>query len=631
MSEPVKPKPAASYLDIVRETTPESYHQRVLDPEVPEAAALFRALAKIHAFASRRVYEQAQAQFFRTHSTAIANPASSWRYAQGLVRVRRAADLGSARYVDAGVMVLEGPGGRSWQNAASIYWRPNDAEQEKEILFVATSPGLVGNLDHLADTAGLITKEREGQPLALVNDEPDLSVVFHADLSEGRTGVLATVIPPSSPTTYSRLRDNGQPDQFSATNRGIYIRIDDAVNTENVGRVLRVVRVLFPGVELPVGSGLYPHEIEVDDLPLLISVQAALQDDGGAFTDYTAEADDDFTDDVVPLPGTISVDDAFYIGGKAPFLGIAIALTTATKTAYTLVWEYWDGGAWVSYPGLIDATQSFHVAGNELRVEAPGLPALWLTTTVNGLDAYWLRARVATLVGGDVSTAFATKIKLLQPNRLTVESGIQWSMLDWKDLRFDITRIEAFKGGRDNTLGLLGEERGMTQGAGEDDERFRERIANLADVVTPNAILRAVNRALAPYSLNGLAQDVQNGMTGLFYDAKDAYDFYQPGAMFPIDQFKLLYTDALAYGGFQVILPYLSDGEFGCAFDEGPVVYLEPLQKFLGPAYDACYCDGAPVSADAVYSALYRTISEIKLCFVNWIMLRMLTMNVAAC
>jgi len=630
VSEPVKPKPASSYLDIVRETTPESYHQRVLDPEVPEAAALFRALAKIHGFTARRVYEQAQAQFFRTHSTADADPASGWRYASGLVRVRRAADLGSERYVDAGAMILEGPGGRSWQNAASAYWRPNDAAPEKGILFVATSPGLVGNLDHLADDAGLITKEREGQPLAVVNDQPDLSVVFHADLSEGRTGVLATVIPPSSPTTYSRLRDNGQPDQFSATNRGIYVRIDDAVSPENIGRVLRVVRVLFPGVELPVGSNLYPHEIEIDDLPLLVAVKSALQDGGGVFTDYTAEADDDVADDVVPLPATITVNDAFYVGGLAPFLGIAIALTTATATEYTVAWEYWDGIAWQTYPGLVDTTQSFHVAG-ELRVEAPVAPATWTAVAVNGVVAYWLRARVTALVGADVSTALAAKIKLLQPNRLTVEDGIQWSMLDWKDLRFDITRIEAFAGGRDNTLGLLGEERGMRQGAKEDDERFRERIANLADVVTPAAILRAVNRALAPYSLNGLAQDVQNGMTGLFCDAQDAFDFYQPGAAFPIDQFKLLYTDALAYGGFQVLLPYLSDGEFGCAYDNGPVIYLEPLQKFLGPAFDACYCDGAPVLAESVYDALYTTISEIKLAFVNWIMLRMLTMNVAAC
>lgn len=630
MSEPVKPKPASSYLDIVRETTPESYHQRVLDPAVPEAAALYRALAGIHGFTARRVYEQAQAQFFRTHSTADAPPASSWRYAQGLVSVRRAADLGDARFVDAGVMVLEGPGGRSWQNAASIYWRPNDSEPEKSVLFVATSPGLVGNIDHLGDGAGLITKEREGQPLELVNNEPDLSVVFHADLSEGRTGVLATVLPPSSPDTYSRLRDNGRADQFSATNRGIYIRIDDAANAENVGRLLRVVRVVFPGIELPIGSGLYPHEIEVDDLPLLTAVAAAYQDDGGAFTDYTAEADDDTPDDVVPVPAAVSIDDAFYVGSKLPFLGLAVAVTTATATEYTLVWEYWDGALWQTYPGMVDNSQSFHVAG-EVRIEAPALPGFWAVTTVNGLDAYWIRGRVFTLVGGDVSTALLAKVKTLQPNRLTVESSIQWSMLDWKDLRFDLTEIEAFSGGRDNTLGLLGEERGMTQGVGEDDEKFRERIANLADVVTPAAILRAVNRALAPYTLNGLAQDVQNGMTGLFCDAQDAFDFYQPGALFPTDPFKLLYTDALAYGGFQVILPYLSDGEFGCAFDEGPVIYLEPKQVFLGPAFDACYCDGGPALAADTYSALYQTISEIKLCFINWIMLRMLTMNVPAC
>lgn len=171
----------------------------------------------------------------------------------------------------------------------------------------------------------------------------------------------------------------------------------------------------------------------------------------------------------------------------------------------------------------------------------------------------------------------------------------------------------------------------MLQQRGESDDVFRDKIANLADVVTPMAILRAVRRALAPYGFVGLAQDVQNGMTGLFVDGVDAADFYEPGDIHPLDPCKLLYTDALSYGGFEVVVPYLSDGEFGCACDDGPIVYLEGPQVFLGPAADCCFLDGFPVTAKAVYDGLWRNVNEIKLFPVDWILIRSLTMNSPAC
>lgn len=629
MTEPVKPKTAAQYLDIVRQTTPETYHQPLLNPAVPEAAAMFRALARSHAFVARRVYETAQAQYFRTHSTAGADPASSWRNATGKVRVKRTIDLGEPRYVDAGAMVLVGPGGRSWRNFGSVYWRTNDPAPEKEILFISSEPGLVGNLDHLADDAGLITVEREGQPLALVNNEPDLSVVNHADLSEGRTGIEASIIAPANYKSYSVIRDNGKPDQFSATNRGIYIRIDDATDPANKGRILLVKSVTAPGVETPPGSGLYPHEIEVDDLPLLVSPLAVYLDDGGVFTDYTAAADEDTPDDVPLFPAVPVVNDAIYFALADPFLGVAIAVTTASDGDHTIAWEYYNGITWVPYPGIVDDTQGFHQRG-ELRVEAPDFPGFWSTVAVNGLVSFWLRARVAAVAVVGVQP-LAAKVRILKPDRLVVEDGIQWSMLDWKDLRFTLTRIEAFSGGRDDTLGMLGEERGTSKQTGESDDDYRERIANLADVVTPNAINRAINRILNPYLFRGIAQDAQNGMTGLFLDAFDAVDFYSPGDIFPTDPCKLLYTDAMAYGGFEVLVPYLTDGEWGCACDDGPIIYLEPEQVFLGPAADCCFLDGGPVSADATYSALWQTINDIKLFGVDFIMIRTLAQNLTVC
>lgn len=629
MAEPVKPKNASQYLKILEETTPGYYHRPLLANA--EANAIYRAMARTQAKLAARGYEIAQAQYFRTHSTVEpgVEPASSWREAAAQVRVRRTFDLGSPLYINAGAMLLAGPSGRTYWNHASIYWRPLDPEPVKSVRFTCTVPGVVGNIDHLGDDQGLITLERSTDDLAALNNEVDLDIINHADLSEGRTGAEASILPPDTYATGSVIQDSGKPDQFSANHRDIYVRIDDAANPENIGRMLRIVNVRFPGVEDPPNSGLFPHQVEVDDLPVLVKVFAKL-DDGGTFTDYTAEADDDTPDDVQLLPALQTVGDAFYFGAPDAFLGVAIAMTTAATGEYQVAWEYWDGLAWTPYPALQDQTQGFHLLG-ELRVEAPAFPFIWAVTTVDGVAGYWLRARITGVTLSGVAPLGA-KIRALKPDRLTLESGsVQWSALDWKDLGIELVEVGAFAGGRDDTLGLLGEERDVERQKDEDDEAYRERIANLADVVSPNAIRRIVSRALEPYGLAGIAQDSQNGMTGLFCDV-DACDYYQPGDIFPTDPCKLLYTDPLAYGGFEVIVPYLADGEYGMACDDGPVAYLEPIQVFLGPAADCCFADSdVPIKAQQVYAALYASLLEARAFPATFILWRSDTQNSPAC
>lgn len=626
MSEPVKPKNAGQYLEILRSTTPDWYHQPLFANL--EANAMYRAMARTQAGLASRGYQVAQAQFLRTHSTAGAPPASSWAEASAPVILRRSYDLGAARYITAGAMILTGPSGRTYWNYESIYWPPGDTE-ERTATFVCTVPGVVGNLAHLADDGGLITRESTSDDQSVINDEVDLDIISLADLSEGRTGVDASIVTGESYASGSLLRDSGKPDQFSATNRDIYVRIDDAANPENIGRTLRILSVRFPGVEHPPNSGLYPHELEVDDLPLFVPVYAK-QDDGGVFTDYTAAAADDTADDVELLPDPQTVGDAFYLGADDAFLGVAIALTTPASGEYQLAWEYWDGVAWLPYPGIQDQTQGFILPG-DLRIEAPTLPFVWTQSTIDGVTAYWLRARVVS-VGASGTAPRASKIVALKPDRLTPETGtIQWSVLDWKDLGIKLVQVSAFSGGRDNTLGMIGEERGVERQKNEDDEAYRARLGNLDDVVSPNAIKRIVSRALAPYGLGAIVQDAANGMTGLFCDI-DALDYYGPGDIHPIDKHKLLYTNAMAYGGFEVIVPYLSDGEYGMACDEGPVLYLEPLQTFLGPACDCGFLDGStPIKADQVYAALYAQILDARAYPTTFIMFRDVTQNIPAC
>lgn len=117
-----------------------------------------------------------------------------------------------------------------------------------------------------------------------------------------------------------------------------------------------------------------------------------------------------------PTPATNN--DALYIGCTIgiPFPGIKITLsaplTVSTGTASTaLAWEYWNGGAWVTLPimstlsGTPYTNYGMQTFAYSTTIINPGdksyqyrfgyIPS-WATTTVNGVLAYWVRARLIT-------------------------------------------------------------------------------------------------------------------------------------------------------------------------------------------------------------------------------------------
>ena len=631
MTEPEKPLDAAGYLRILQNVTPPDYYEPLLSPSNPGADRIYQMQARTQGKVADHVYRAIEARFFRTHSTSDGDPASTWKYARGKVKVRRTTGLHDPRLIDApaggsqGAMILRGPSGRLYTNEESAYWSANDPAPEKEITFRCMVPGTVGNLDFYADNGGLITIEAA----AGVNIDPDPAIIDHENLSDQRSGQNGTILAPLAYTRPSTLVDNGRPDQFTATHKDLYVEILGATHPENIGRFLRIRDVMIATTQNPPGSGLYPHRVYVDDLPVLEPLLAAKLNDGGVFTDYTAQANSNASNDVPLTPPIPVVNDAFYFGFHAPIMGVALAITTAAIGKWTVVWEIWNGGVWIAWPGILDASQDFHVAG-ELRVQAPALPAFWAVTTVDGVAGYWLRARVNSVTTTDVQP-LAARVRVLRPVRLTPEAGsVSWAVRDWRELGFRITRVEAFSGGRDNELGVLSDERGVSPKDGESDESLRQRVQALADVVSPAAIRRAVNRQLAPYNLIGKAWDVQNGLTGLFADI-DFTDYYSPGDIFPIDKQKLIDTDGISYGWFLVFVPILADGEFGGFADQGPVIWLDQEQTFLASAADLCFADGYPASANGVYQAIWEQVNAIRAFGVGFTIIRSADMDVPPC
>lgn len=129
-------------------------------------------------------------------------------------------------------------------------------------------------------------------------------------------------------------------------------------------------------------------------------INAAIQDDGGVFTDFTLAArtknisgGTGTANDVDLLPSSPAVNDAFYFGGLNEFEEIDIDVDTAGST-YVIAWEYWNGSSWGSL-SVTDNTNSFQTAGwNIVTFTAP---SNWSTTTVNGQGPFfYVRARVTT-------------------------------------------------------------------------------------------------------------------------------------------------------------------------------------------------------------------------------------------
>lgn len=122
-----------------------------------------------------------------------------------------------------------------------------------------------------------------------------------------------------------------------------------------------------------------------------------------------------------------------------------------------------------------------------------------------------------------VAEAFADQIAVSY--EFTPETfAASWQILDWvDDWGLTATNTTRPSGGRAAMLDALGRERNIFRSTNEGDEAFRDRVANLADVVTPNAIKRLLNKILGalPWCFREAGQI---GYPGFFLD-HDALDY----------------------------------------------------------------------------------------------------------
>lgn len=607
------------FIDIVRRTTPASYHELLIDPTNPESA-FYRQFARVFATLAEQADAAAQRAFFLPNTLQREPPATSALRSRFEAIVRRTADLDQPRFVQAGSMVIQGPRERLYTNTVDVEWIEFDTEPAKTVPFESTVLGDAGNLPWLADENGNITRPPEGTEVW--TEKIDLR-----ELAFGRTGQQAQIFPGSIDTP-SVLQDNGRAPVLQATDVGLYLRILDSQQApENVGRVLRIVGFEEPNVEEPPFSGLFPRRVLLDDGPLRTKLSSAQADDGGVFTDETVAANESSPDDMTLLPAVASVGDAYYFGAELPARSFALSVSQAGEGDWTLAWEYWNGVAFVPLAGLSDLTTGFRVLGQSQISYT--LPSDWAQLAVNGVSAFYIRARVVSVTTTTVQPlgafSFANVQIKLSEDSISAPSDVgtvTWQILDWRGLGFVLDQVQAPNGGKDNDLRLLADSRGVKQQDGETDEDFRQRASRLPEVVTPRAIRNAVDGILEPFGLEGTAIDVQlpGGFTGLFYDvpvssAPDvvaAYDLYGPGDNFPVDPYLLPLALQESRWHFFVVVPRSSLGEFGSAYDQGPQIFLDPPGEFLDSAYESAFFDGFAVTADQIYTRISNALDPLR-------------------
>jgi hypothetical protein len=118
-------------------------------------------------------------------------------------------------------------------------------------------------------------------------------------------------------------------------------------------------------------------------------------DDGGVFTSETVACQNATANGMHFLPAAPAVNDAVYFGSGSQFDKLIVIIGTAGDWTGTIAWEYYTGSAWTALSGLSDGTSAFEAAAGSHDVTFT-VPTNWAITSINNLNAYWVRARVAT-------------------------------------------------------------------------------------------------------------------------------------------------------------------------------------------------------------------------------------------
>jgi hypothetical protein len=77
---------------------------------------------------------------------------------------------------------------------------------------------------------------------------------------------------------------------------------------------------------------------------------------------------------------------------------LLIVIDTAAVADWTIVWEYWNGSAYVALANVNDGSNHFQNGGSQrIKWDFPAA-GLWPKSTLHSISGYWIRARVSNFV-----------------------------------------------------------------------------------------------------------------------------------------------------------------------------------------------------------------------------------------
>ena len=148
------------------------------------------------------------------------------------------------------------------------------------------------------------------------------------------------------------------------------------------------------------GEELTP-ETDNADFILAYKMGYAYADDGAVFTDETTGANSTTANDMTLVPAAPAAEDAYYFGrADETFSTLQLNIGTQGEGTFTITWEYYDSiaSAWATCEDIVDGTTGFTAAvgwHDVTHTIQTGLVKNWGKTTINTVEAYWLRARVS--------------------------------------------------------------------------------------------------------------------------------------------------------------------------------------------------------------------------------------------